>query len=165
MGQCYLKFSPWEGKQPFCAPLLLKRPHLVCAQCRSTTAVASYKNSGSHRPFFRQLINQDEGSFSTHKVHKTRLSHTAISNNFSEMFDLPPHVQRYITTPNACQAISAAAVALRFYCKIRFRNGIHADDYLMLPTLLASWFASGVELWGIIKGSGGKEIQGIVEKS
>lgn len=72
------------------------------------------------------------------------------------MFNLEPAPQRYLTTAFICQSLSGTAVALRFYCQIKFKNGVHVDDYLMVATLLSTWAMNAAEIWGAVAGSQGK---------
>ena len=55
---------------------------------------------------------------------------------------------RQLATGIVCGVIGILAIGLRFWCKRTMRNGVHADDWWMLATLLVSWGAEAGVIWG-----------------
>ncbi|KAI0190173.1 hypothetical protein EV127DRAFT_495319 [Xylaria flabelliformis] len=57
--------------------------------------------------------------------------------------------------------VSTIAVVTRFWCKFALKTGLHADDWLILLTLVSYIGGQSAVLWGLFDGTGGREIQEI----
>ena len=66
------------------------------------------------------------------------------------MFGIKRFTQEEFSLYAASIVLTGLAVALRFYCKIRHKQGVHADDYWILGGLLWYWASTAVGLWGML---------------
>lgn len=48
----------------------------------------------------------------------------------------------------ACSVLSAVAVLIRIFCKIRYKQGVHSDDYWIIVGLAFYWTSVAFVLWG-----------------
>lgn len=78
------------------------------------------------------------------------------------MLNLTPIGQRNFDVSIACPLLSGLALALRIYCKLYFKNGVHIDDYWMTLSVLFAWAAGVVEIWGNVTGGRGREMKAIL---
>jgi hypothetical protein len=63
--------------------------------------------------------------------------------------DDPAHTGRFrITAIVVCSSVAVVSAAIRFWCKIARRTGIHADDWWLLAAVITGLGAEGVLLWG-----------------
>ncbi|KAK3689076.1 hypothetical protein B0T22DRAFT_536089 [Podospora appendiculata] len=76
--------------------------------------------------------------------------------------DISPEGERGFVAIVVCNTIAWVAVALRFWCKMSSKAGVHADDWWILLCLAGGSSASAVSLWGLFAGSGGKEMPEII---
>ncbi|KAF3026726.1 hypothetical protein E8E14_014762 [Neopestalotiopsis sp. 37M] len=61
-----------------------------------------------------------------------------------------------------CTVIVIASILLRIWCKIKFRSGLHLEDWLMLSVMFAYMAATAVDIWGLFKGASGEELAEVV---
>ncbi|KAK3985128.1 hypothetical protein QBC44DRAFT_374467 [Cladorrhinum sp. PSN332] len=66
-----------------------------------------------------------------------------------------------LTVQVVCSFVAVVATALRFWCKFRTKQGIHADDWFILATTVSYLSAVSSTIWGLFAGSKGKEISEI----
>ncbi|KAI0838734.1 hypothetical protein F5Y06DRAFT_296343 [Hypoxylon sp. FL0890] len=71
--------------------------------------------------------------------------------------DLNDNGMRLFVTLIICSTLSIVFVAVRFWCRYSFKTRFHADDWLMLMTVVAYVGGKSVLLWGLFVGTGGKE--------
>ncbi|KAK4221867.1 hypothetical protein QBC38DRAFT_376328 [Podospora fimiseda] len=60
--------------------------------------------------------------------------------------------------------VAVLATILRFWCKLTTRNGVHADDWWLLATVISFLGAESAILWGLFDGSEGKEMAEIINE-
>ncbi|KAI0181296.1 hypothetical protein GGR52DRAFT_523669 [Hypoxylon sp. FL1284] len=65
--------------------------------------------------------------------------------------------ERLGTAINCC-SIAVMAAALRFWCKISSKHGIHAEDWWILAVMPIYIGATADDIWGLLRGSNGQEI-------
>jgi hypothetical protein len=61
--------------------------------------------------------------------------------------------------------IGGLAVVLRIYCKLAYKNGIHADDWFMFLAVAAAWAAGATDCWGIFTGGYGRDMNQLLRES
>ncbi|KAK0625389.1 hypothetical protein B0T17DRAFT_617485 [Bombardia bombarda] len=66
--------------------------------------------------------------------------------------------QRNYATVITCLVISFVAVLLRFWCKIISKVGVQSDDWWMVLAFMSFLAGNIAVLWGILNGTGGREI-------
>lgn len=64
------------------------------------------------------------------------------------MYGLNTLGQQQFNAGVACTTLSAAAVAVRIFCKIRHKQGVKSDDYWILIALVFYWVSVACVLWG-----------------
>jgi hypothetical protein len=64
------------------------------------------------------------------------------------MYGLSTQGQSQFNAGVACASISSVAVAIRIFCKIRHKQGVHADDYWIIVALGFYLATVGVVIWG-----------------
>jgi hypothetical protein len=63
-------------------------------------------------------------------------------------FNFSPDSQELFDGGVACLVISIVAVLLRVFCKIRYKQGIHADDVFIIAGALFNAATFTVVTWG-----------------
>ncbi|KAI1204103.1 uncharacterized protein F4807DRAFT_448949 [Annulohypoxylon truncatum] len=66
-------------------------------------------------------------------------------------------VKRFATSISCC-AIVILSIALRFWCKLSLKDGIHAEDWLIFTVIPTYTGATADDIWGLLKGTHGKEV-------
>lgn len=92
------------------------------------------------------------------------------------MYGLNSQGQAHFNTGISGSVIATVAVGIRIFCKLRYKAGIHADDYWMISSLGLMWLSTALIIWGtsflswlfsfpsliaigLITGGGGVEMQ------
>ncbi|KAH8895972.1 hypothetical protein GQ53DRAFT_819928 [Thozetella sp. PMI_491] len=70
--------------------------------------------------------------------------------------------ERVVATIFSCAAVAIAATLLRFWCTLTTKKGIHADDWVMLATLLLLLIAQSIIAWGIFTSGRAEDISEIL---
>ncbi|KAI0882333.1 uncharacterized protein GGS22DRAFT_50422 [Annulohypoxylon maeteangense] len=70
-------------------------------------------------------------------------------------------IKRFATSITCC-AIVIISVALRFWCKLSLKSGIHAEDWVIFAVVPAYIGATADDIWGLLGGGHGKEIDAVV---
>lgn len=47
-----------------------------------------------------------------------------------------------------CIVLALAAMVMRFFCKIKYKQGIHADDYWIIAGILFFYAMMAILIWG-----------------
>jgi hypothetical protein len=55
---------------------------------------------------------------------------------------------QHLFTEGVCAVLSFVAVAIRFYCKIRHKQGVKSDDWWIVVAVIWYWAAIGAITWG-----------------
>ncbi|KAI1455809.1 hypothetical protein F4805DRAFT_434944 [Annulohypoxylon moriforme] len=76
--------------------------------------------------------------------------------------ELDTNITQRFATGITCCAIVILSVALRFWCKLSLKSGIYAEDWLMLAVVPTYIGATADDIWGLLKGSHGKEIEAVL---
>jgi hypothetical protein len=64
------------------------------------------------------------------------------------MLGLNQHGVQMLNTFIICGVFAGLAVAVRIYCKIRYKYGVKGDDYWMMSALTFYWTGGAVSIWG-----------------
>ncbi|KAK0614989.1 hypothetical protein B0T17DRAFT_510807 [Bombardia bombarda] len=72
--------------------------------------------------------------------------------------DLTYQGKRNFAACISCLVVVSFAVALRFWCKVSSKLGLHLDDWWILAALIFNYAGSVGALWGLLGGIDGKEI-------